>query len=64
MSPFVTVETHDGEVYVGTLERCGKGGSICLVYSGRGRPKVLARDEIAEIRPADKHNPLLEVVKS
>lgn len=56
---FYTVERWDGEVFVGQLEACGNG--IFAVYSGlRGRPTVLAREDITEIRYVIDNNPHLE----
>lgn len=56
---FYTVERWDGEVFVGQVEFCEN--DILAVYSGlRGRPTILAKEDITEIRYAHDNNPHLE----
>lgn len=53
------VETHDGQAYLGTLE---KTAEAITVYSGFvGRPPIVRADDVAAVIAAENH-PDVEIV--
>lgn len=55
---FATVESTDGQVYIGTVEL--REGEVTIFSGRRGRPMVLTDDEVLEILPVNSSNPHIE----
>lgn len=58
---FMTVETTDGQVYVGEVQS-NRDGTITVRSGLRGHPVVLDPSDVVEVLPADRRNPHIEVV--